>query len=220
MLASCGMVLLTVDAMTYWHESWAALLIILSLSVRTPNRWVPSVLLGLAAVLVRELALPYLALMAFFAWRERSRVEAGAWALSILIFFAAMVAHSAAVAAQVTAADPTSPGWSGAGGWPFVLAMMHNCSLFLFLPLPVIAVLVPLSLFGWASLRDPLGERITLLLFGYVAAFAVLGRPDNFYWAILIAPLLPAGLAFVPRALKDLGGCLQILNPEARKLTN
>jgi hypothetical protein len=218
-LAACGMVLLTVPAMTYWHESWAILLIALSLTLRTNRNWLPSVVLGLAAVLVRELALPYLALMAFFAWREGNRVEAAAWAASILIFFAAMWSHSAALAPYVTAADPSSQGWSGAGGWPFVLGMMERCSLFLFLSLPAIALLVPLALFGWASVRHPLAERVALLLFGYVGVFTILGRPDNFYWGILIAPLLPVGLAFAPRALRDLGGSLQILNPGAGRVT-
>jgi hypothetical protein len=32
----------------------------------------------------------------------------------------------------------------------------------------------------------------------------IIGRPDNFYWAIMLAPLLPIGLAFAPAALRDL----------------
>jgi hypothetical protein len=218
-LAAAGLSLLTVPAMTFWHESWAALLIILSLACRTSRRWLPSVLIGLAAVLVRELALPFLGVMALLAWREGNRREAYAWAAAILISLGAVALHASAVAALVSNADPSSPGWSGAGGWPFVLGMMQRCSLFLFLPLPVIAILVPLSLLGWASFKHPLAERAALLLLGYAAAFTLLGRPDNFYWGILIAPILPIGLAFAPRALRDLCGALDFINRRRSRVT-
>jgi hypothetical protein len=212
LLGGGSMALLTVPAMTFWHESWAALLIVLSISLRSSGRWMTALLFGLIAVLVRELALPFLCVMAALAWREGKRLEAGAWAAAILIFFLVMAAHSAALAEYVTGEDPASPGWSGAGGWAFVLAMVQRCTLFLSLPLPVIAVLVPLALLGWAGLAGSTGERIALLLIGYLAGFMLVGRPDNFYWGILIAPLLPVGLAFAPRALRDLVGCTEFLN--------
>jgi hypothetical protein len=218
MLAATGLTLLTVPAMTYWHESWAALLIIFSLVCRTERRWGMSLAFGLAAVLVRELALPYLCVMAAFAWREGRRAEALAWSASVLAFFGAMVVHADLVSAHVTGLDRASPGWSGAGGWPFVLAMMQRCSLFLFLPLPLIAALVPLALLGWSSFGQGLGARIALLLLGYAAAFTLLGRPDNFYWGILIAPLLPVGLVFAPRALRDLFRSSDILNLGHRRI--
>lgn len=218
-LGAGSMVLLTVPAMTFWHESWAALLIVLSIAIRSPRRWVPSLLLGLAAALLRELALPFLCVMAVLAWRDGNRVEAGGWAAAILIFFLAMAAHSLALGEHVTGADLASPGWSSAGGWPFVLAMVQRCTLLLFLPLPAIALLVPLALVGWAGLKGAIGERTALLLIGYVAAFMLVGRPDNFYWGILIAPLLPAGLAFAPAALRDLVGRIDFVNPTRPRVT-
>ena len=69
-LAAGSTALLTVPAMTFWHESWAALLIVLSITLRSPGRWVAALLFGLIAVLLRELALPYLCVMATLAWRE------------------------------------------------------------------------------------------------------------------------------------------------------
>ena len=104
----------------------------------------------------------------------------------------------------VTAADPQSPGWSSSGGWPFILGLVQRSSLFGLLPLPLVALGVPLALLGWASLRSETVERGALLLIGYVAAFMAVGRPDNFYWGIMIAPLLPLGLAFAPAAIRDL----------------
>ncbi len=209
-------ILLTVPAMTYWHESWAALLILVSLAARTEKSWLPSVLLALAAVLIRELALPYLCLMAALAWREGNRREALAWGGAVLLFLAALAAHASVLSPLVTGADGASPGWTSVGGWPFVLALAQRCTVFLFLPLPVVALLVPLALLGWAGVRHPLADRAALLLLGYFALFTIVGRPDNFYWGILIAPLLPIGLAFAPLALRDLARSLSNLNPGAR----
>jgi hypothetical protein len=65
-------------------------------------------------------------------------------------------------------------------------------------------VLVTLSLLGWAGWRSAIGQRVTLLLAAYCLAFAFLGRPDNFYWGFLVAPLVPLGLLPAPQALADL----------------
>jgi hypothetical protein len=203
-IAAASMVLLTVPAMTFWHESWSALLIALSLACRSRSRWGASVALGLAAILVRELALPYLCVMAVLALKERNKAEAAAWIGAILVFFGALATHAWLVSGYVTAADPQSPGWSSSGGWPFILALVQRCSLFGLLPLPLVALAVPLALLGWASLRGETVERGALMLIGYIGAFMAVGRPDNFYWGIMIAPLLPIGLAFTPAAIRDL----------------
>jgi hypothetical protein len=216
-LATGGMVLLTVPAMTYWHESWSALLIALSLALRSREHWGASLVVGIAAALLRELALPYLALMSVLAWREGGRKEAVGWALGILLFCAAMWAHAHSLSGLVTSIDATSPGWSSGGGWSFVLSLVQRCTVFLFLPLGVVALLVPLALIGWAGVRGGFGERAAMLLLGYLSAFTLLGRPDNFYWGLMIAPLLPIGLAFAPSAVGDLIRTLSYLNPDRRK---
>ncbi|HLL59831.1 MAG TPA: hypothetical protein VK391_08095, partial [Allosphingosinicella sp.] len=153
---------------------------------------------------IRELALPYLFVMAVLAWRDGSRREAAAWVGAILFSFAALAGHAAALSQHVLPTDGASQGWSSAGGLPFILGMLKRCTLFAFLPLSAIAFLLPLTLLGWAGLRSPSGERAALILSGFLLAFMAIGRPDNFYWGILIAPLLPIGLAFAPAALRDL----------------
>lgn len=56
------------------------------------------------------------------------------------------------------------------------------------------AVAAPLALLGLGAWRDPLGKRVALVVFGYIAAFLVVGRPENSYWGLLIAPIWPLGL--------------------------
>jgi hypothetical protein len=66
------------------------------------------------------------------------------------------------------------------------------------------AALVPLILLGWASWRSSTGLFGSLLFSGYGLILIVLGRPENFYWALMVAPAFLLGLAFLPEALADL----------------
>jgi hypothetical protein len=142
--------------------------------------------------------------MAVLALRERNPGEAAAWTAAIFIFFAALAAHAVALTAHVHSGDPASPGWASAGGWPFILGLVQRCTVFALLPLPLVAIAVPLALTGWAGLRGETGDRAAFLLILYITAFMLIGRSDNFYWGLMIAPLLPLGLAFAPAALRDL----------------
>lgn len=203
-LAALALFTLAQPDLAVWHEAWAALLVALALAIHRPARWWPGVIAALLAALVRELAIPFLIVMGCWAIVERRRAEAMAWAAALAIAAAALAVHAAQVAAVVSAADATSPGWTGAGGWPFVVSMLARTSLFALLPLPVAAALVPLALIGWVGLDHPFARRATLWIVGMMSAFMLFGRPDNFYWGMMLAPLLPIGLAFAPAALVNL----------------
>lgn len=190
--------------LVYWHEVWAALLVALSLNCRGEGRYVASVLLGLAAVVIRELALPYLLVMAFAALVERRRAEALAWTVGALVALGCIAAHAMEVSRLVLATDASSPGWASFGGWNLVLSMVHATSALSFMPLIVTAFVVPLALLGWGAWCDPMGFRGFLLMAGYCCGFMAIGRADNIYWGLLLAPLLFIGLAFAPAALADL----------------
>ncbi|WP_448663734.1 hypothetical protein ACG3SL_03390 [Sphingomonas sp. CJ20] len=187
-----------------FHEIWAGLLIALSLAVRRPGRWLEAVALGLAATLIRETAALYVVLMGVMAWREGERREARGWAAALLLFALAVGAHAYAVSAVTTVTDPASPGWAGLhGAGFFVKAVVLSTALQLF-PLWIAAPLFGLSLFGWASWRDPLAARLVAMLLGYGVLMAVFARADTFYWALLVAPLSLVGLVFAPDGLHDL----------------
>jgi hypothetical protein len=187
-----------------FHELWAGLLIASGLALRRPGRWVEPVALGLAAMLIRETALLYAGLMAVFAWWEGERREALAWAAAIALFAVALAVHAYAVAGVTGPLDPASPGWAGLLGPGFTVRAMTLATALQLLPLWLAAPLVGAALFGWASWGDPAGKRVAAVLGGYGAVLALFARGDNFYGALLVAPLLLAGLAFVPAALGDL----------------
>ncbi len=208
-VAAIGLAALAIFAiaqpdLAIWHEAWAAALIALSLAVHRPGRWGLSLALGLAAALLRELAMPFLMVMAFFALAEHRWREMAAWGIAIVIAATALALHASNVARVVTATDGQSPGWGNMGGWPFVIDMMAKSSAFQLVPTAATALLLPLALLGWAGWKHPLAARATLWIVGMIVVFMVMGRTDNFYWGMMLAPLLPVGLAFAPRALVDL----------------
>ena len=192
------------SGMSVWHEIWAGLLITLALACRTERRWFASVVLGLVAALVRELAFPFLLVMAATAWAGRARREAQAWLAASAIVVVVLIAHMSAVSAVALPSDVTSPGWMAFGGWRFDLALARQSSLLMALPPWAAAVATPLALLGWCAWRNAYALRTATILVLWMAAFLVLGRPDNSYWGFLFAPLLPVGLAMAPAGLRDL----------------
>lgn len=205
LLAGFGLLPGLIPVSADWHEAWAAMLIVASFACRTRERWLACLVLGAAAVAFRELALPYLCMMAFVALIEGNRREAAAWAGAVAVFFALLALHAQTLAGLLLPADAASPGWVRAGGWPFVLAMLSNCTTFAVFPIPLMSCLAILSLLGWVAWPGAFGGRGALLMLGYVGAFMLVGRIENVYWGMLWGPLLPLGLAFAVPALRDLG---------------
>jgi hypothetical protein len=190
--------------MILFHESWAGLLIALSLALRTDRRFVAAVLIGLLAALIRELAMPYLLVMVLFAAYERKRGEAIAFALALLVSIGALAWHATAVTTLVTSHDLASPGWIRMGGWPFVLATAQWNAIVVLVGAWSAAVIVPVALVGAGGRRDWRELRLFVLLAGYCLGFLVVGRPQNSYWGMVTAPLFGVALGLAPAALVDI----------------
>ncbi len=207
-LVRAGLILLASVAMTmrghglsYLHEAWAGLLIAASLAVRSDRRFAAAVALGLVAALIRELALPYLAVMAGMALLERRGREAGAFAIALAIAGAALAVHAYRVE-SLTAGDLAgASGWFAFGGWAFVL----ETTRWNYLAIPWLgAALLPLAIVGALGWKDATGARLFALLAGFTLGFCIIGRPDNFYWGLMTAPLIGVGLTLAPEAIIDL----------------
>ncbi len=186
------------------HEIWAGALISLSIGLYRPEKWLPSVLVAGCALAVRELALPFVLLMAAFALGHRRWPELAGWTCLILAFAVLLAWHFQAVDAVVLPNDPRSPPWMLLGGPSAALEFFWRTS-----PLRGISALISypiiiLSLFGWAAWKSQTGLLGLLLLLGYMVAFMLTGRPNTFYWGLLMAPLLLIGLSFARTGLQDL----------------
>ena len=185
----------------YLHEMWAGLLISLSLALRRQDRFALAVAAGLAAALIRELAAPYLVVMATTALFGRHWREAAAWALALALFAAALALHADLVDALVLPSDHASGGWLKLSGWPFVLHAAQWNAVLAVAPAWVTALAVPAALTGAANWTTSLGRRLAAVLVAYALAFTVVGRPENFYWGLMFTPLLPLGFARACRGL-------------------
>src|SRR3546814_17861768 len=86
----------------------------------------------------------------------------------------------------------------------FVVAAVQKATMFNLSPVAITPLLVPLSLLGWAAWSGASGLRTFLYLSGFICAMMLFGRPDNFYLAVMITPILFVGLLFAPAALRDL----------------
>ena len=184
-------------------DVWAGLFVALSLALRRPGQWLDAVALALAAALIRETAILYLLIMAVFAWAEGARREPLGWALAILIFLLAYVAHAHAVSEVVRPLDAAADPFALAGLGLFVGAAAGSTVLAL-LPLWIAAPVVAVALFGWAAWNDPAGLRALAVFAGLAILIDVFGRNDTPHWALLSAPLLLPGLVFAVEGVRDL----------------
>jgi hypothetical protein len=187
-----------------FHEAWAGLLIALSLALRTEKRFAAAVLIGLLAAVTRELAMPYLLVMALLALVERRRLEAVCFAAGLGVALALLAFHARAVMSLVNPGDLASPSWVQLGGWGFVLKTVRWNLLATLIGAWPAAIILPLSLVGAAGWKNTSGLRLAALLLGYTLGFSAIGRPENDYWGLLIAPLVAVGLCLAPMALGDL----------------
>jgi len=187
-----------------FHEVWAGLLIALSLALRRPGHWVAAAGVGALAMLIRETSALYVAVMFVLALAEGERKEAAGWAAGVALLAIVVVAHAHAVAAVVRPLDPSSPGWAGMLGFGFFVESITLSTALRLAPIWLAALLLGLSLFGWAAWRDLTGIRALATFALYGALIGLFGRVDTFYWGLMVAPAILVGLAFAPDGVKDL----------------
>jgi hypothetical protein len=194
------------SSLTPMSEAWCGLLLALALALTLWNRarwWMPVIPIA-AALMLRELALPFLLLAVAFALWERRWKELAAWVAVLVLFGAGLAWHAANVASVQLPGDLHSAGWSGALGLRGVLLALKSTTILHQLPARLGLVIALLPALGWLSLEGRRGAFAVLLLFGYALMIALFSRSDNFYWGFTMVPAWFAGLALVPRGLVQL----------------
>ena len=188
----------------YDHDFIAGLLLTLALLAYRRARWWPALIAAATALAVRELAAPFVALWLVFALAERRRSEALAVAAVLAVFAAGMGLHFAAVDAARQSGDLVSQGWNARAGLLVPLTGLSTLTGLRHLPPVLAAPLAVLPLLGWAGLGGRTGLFAALWFAGLFAMMALFARPANYYWIELALPAYAIGLAFAPRALRDL----------------
>ena len=203
-LLLAGAATLLLPELLVWHECWAALLVALSLALRSERRYGLSALTALAAAAFGEQAIVFPLIMLAFSLHEKRAGEAGAWGAVILVMAGYVGWHAEQTAAATGMAERPSPTWLGSGGWAAAVMMVQMTGPLRLMPDWLSALIVPVALIGWAGWQNATGARGVVFLLTYLLLLASVGQADNFYPAFLIAPLLPVGLLFAPVTLADL----------------
>nr|WP_166180952.1 hypothetical protein [Altererythrobacter segetis] len=192
-------------AETAQHEVWAGLLLSLALPLasRFPNL---AVVLGLLASLIRELAAPFLGLIALLAWLERDRATSAKALGALAVVCLALAAHYFALTSLTLPGDPATQGWLGLGGPAALLRDISAITTADPLPPFVLAALSFGPMLGWLSLPGRTGRLAALWFGGVLFAVIVLGRSDNLRWIDMLMPGYFVGLALVPRGIFKIGG--------------
>jgi hypothetical protein len=160
---------------------------------------------GALALFFRELALPYVLVCIFVAWRQGRRGEAAAWLVALIAYAAYYAWHYHMVLQQLGPGDAgTAEGWLRFGGASFVLSTAAFAGVLALCPLTVAAAFLVLGTLGLLAWPDGDGRRIPLTVFTYLLAFAVVGKPLDRYWGEIYTPLLALGLVWALPALRDL----------------
>ena len=187
------------------HEFWAGILIVLSLAIYAHDWSHTSALVGLTALFVRELALPFVLVMLILAFIEGKRREVLIWLSGIAVFSVEFFIHWSTVTKLITASDKVlKGGWVAFGGWPFVLNTTQMHPFLMLAPVWLAAVVVPLALLGLIGQRNPWGIRIACTVGVYMLVFGIVGRSFNAYWGLMYAFLMPIGFLHAPNTLKEL----------------
>jgi hypothetical protein len=206
---------------------WAGVLIGLSVCAYGINTPKIGFVLGLAALFIRELALPYCLLCAAMALRAAagSSGSAGstvgqanrgthkftfnreliAWVLGFaawLLYFGWHWWNASGLIGPDAVAH--KHGWIRFAGAGFVLATVQMNAYLLLLPPWATALYFAAALLGLGGWHTPFGTRVGLTICLYVLFFSVVGQDINQYWGSLTAPLLCIAAAQSPAALRDL----------------
>jgi hypothetical protein len=203
------------------QEPWAATLVLISLAAHGLGRqtrdrgrgtvdgrrfWrLTAVATGIAALMFRELALPYCAIAAFVAAWNRRWLEAAGWTVGIVAFFGFFAWHVGQVNAHLAGFAANSSGgvnqWLRFGALDFVLLTTRMNKLLFDAPAWLLWLYLVAALVGLSQQHDDTSRLACLASFAYLIAFAVVGRPENFYWGLLSAPLLAWGAGHGPLAI-------------------
>lgn len=195
-----------------FFELWAGILIALSILVYSQLPIV-SVITAVAAMFIRELAVPYVVLLAIVLVCDLRTMSSPRTfrilpPLLLLIGLGSYALffpwHASQVQQHLLTTDPAYPtGWIQFGGLPFLLATARQNLWLLALPVWVMALYLPIAIIGLFAWPWPSARLARPACLGYLTLFAIAGKPFNDYWGLLISPTLCIAFCFGLRALPD-----------------
>ena len=147
-----------------------------------------------------EVALPWCVACACMAVYKRRWVRAAAWMLGIAAFcgslcLACRSSKNTACRHGSRRVGRTLPQWLRFGGLDFVLLTMRMNSLLFAVPGWLLWLYSAYRAVGLSRSKSEASQTACVAALMYLLAFAIVGRPENFYWDSMPAPLLAWGVA-------------------------
>lgn len=176
----------------YMTETWAGILLLLSVLAYTFGAVRLAVCCAVAAACAREIAVPYAIAALALALHARRMTEVRWYLIGFGVFVAYYVTHALFTSRYILAGDYGYPTWVTFNGWPFVLSTVNMGGWFLLLPLwaaAIGAVIILASLWSCADLH------LKVVVGIYMLAFCFVGHSFNGYWGLMTGPIW--GLAAV-----------------------
>ena len=186
-------------------ELWAGTMIALSLCAYGVGLRFLGATMALAALFLRELALPYCLFGLTLALWQRRPKESMVYVVGLLGWIVFYGLHCWKVSHLITAtAVAHHHGWVRFGGLTFVIAVTQMNACLVLLPVWITVIFFALSMIGFAGWQTEWGKRVALTACLYVVAFSIVGQEFNRYWGLMVAPLFCFGAVRAPAALSDL----------------
>jgi hypothetical protein len=191
-LALCASALpfIPIDGL-YLPELWAGIFLLLSVLGYSLGALRLAVCCAVAAVCARELAMPYVAVCAALALRERRMQEVRWYAVGLALFAVYYMVHIAIARTHIQPGDMAhTNSWVAFGGWPFVVSTTALGGWHILFPRwtgAIGAVLVMASVWSAAE------RHVKIIALTYLCLFCVVGQAFNNSWGLLTGP--PWGLA-------------------------
>lgn len=190
----------------YAQELWAASFIIIALA--TYAHWPLASIVSLAsAAMFRELALPLLPLVLLVTLFRRQYRSAAASAIATTLLVAFYCWHHRQVGAVTMAAASDAKTaldlgqWMAFGGLDFWLLTTRMNSWLIQVPAAIVAIYLVAALAGIADEHQPRAIWMQLFTAAFFLGVLVIGRPENRYWGLIVAPMLSLGVAAFPATI-------------------
>lgn len=181
-------------ASVYFAETWAGVLIGLSLLAALRGNIAVSVAWAVVGLSIRELVAPYCVVMVALAMRRHRWREVLMWVMGGTLYLATYAVHARNALSVMPVGEPVSYTYFFFGGIPLMVRAVMFHGLFAFMPWwGAVPVLTSLILAGTAR-SMPSELRWTGI--AYIAFFLVVGQPFNNYWGAVAAPVLACWLPF------------------------
>jgi hypothetical protein len=183
-------VTIMVPAAPLLTESWAGVLLGLSIGAYHVGARRTAAGMGLMALFVRELAGPYAVMCTLIALRDRRADEAKIWSAGIVAYVIYFGAHVQQVIAHGKAGDLAhAASWIYGGGPAFLLQTLKTNAFLLASPRWIPAASVLLTLLVAACVWRDARPQLRAAVLAYVVALMIVGQPFNSYWGLLTAPV-------------------------------